>query len=363
MPASDEELGGDEKAGANELLGFRFALNASHNEDWQDEVLYILRCARFHRTTVLSVSMEESFAGVWSTSVDVSQIGGRPSIKGSHQARCESFGVSKAEEALIRIEAQSQSTFVSLPSILKRVMNKTLPSRRWEAKLSGELPDLEALAQTFRFPLCEVRKADDHFILCSTAMETQDPSDASNVLATATELLNLINGAATVLLPSYQQVQIAALSRNESDRPPTQFIFPSGIMAPRGTLTKRVSRADGTIEEITESINGEPLIRVALNDSNASAILSLIGKSSLDWRDLYVVFDTVRDDLGRAAMNTQWGRSRLDRFTATANSWNILGASSRHGAGGRTAPKRPMPFEEAESLIKEIALWWLNQKR
>jgi hypothetical protein len=214
----------------------------------------------------------------------------------------------------------------------------------------------------FRSPLCEVRKADDHFILCSTSMDSEDLSDASDVLATATELLNLMNGLASLRLAGYHRVQIGGLSRLEDDRPPTQFIFPMGIIAPRGSLTNLVIRADGTTESTVDPIDGDPYIRAALSDPDVSAILRLIGKSSLDWRDLYVVFDTVKNDVGRVMMNKQWGNSRLDRFTGTANSWVILGEGARHGAGRTAAPKKTMTFEEAEPLIREIALWWLDQK-
>jgi hypothetical protein len=52
-------------------------------------------------------------------------------------------------------------------------------------------------------------------------------------------------------------------------------------------------------------------------------------------------------------------RADVGRFTHTAQSPTALGDAARHGTEKTTPPVRPMPFDEARTLINRILRIWL----
>ncbi|MGH2733462.1 MAG: hypothetical protein ACRDJG_11100, partial [Actinomycetota bacterium] len=139
------------------------------------------------------------------------------------------------------------------------------------------------------------------------------------------------------------------------------YVWVGGCLQPRGVLTRQVIRAGGGVEKVEDAPDGTPLVLAARDPLVANA-LCLLGQEHKSWPHLYILFEIVEGDVGRGLLDKKWGEAKLTRFCRTANSWDVLRDKGRHGPRGWKPPDQPMTYEEALSLVKEIAGWWLKTK-
>lgn len=86
--------------------------------------------------------------------------------------------------------------------------------------------------------------------------------------------------------------------------------------------------------------------------------------NKVDYRMLYIIYDDIRYYLKKNKDNTflKEFSKPLDRFTHTANNYEILGFFARHGRSNNTPPKMPMNLEDSKNLIFDIIIKLLNKK-
>lgn len=67
------------------------------------------------------------------------------------------------------------------------------------------------------------------------------------------------------------------------------------------------------------------------NRAKADA-LTLVGRPSPSWSELYLIFELVEANVGGRMFADGWiGRTEANLFTRTANSYTALGMAGRHG--------------------------------
>jgi hypothetical protein len=99
-------------------------------------------------------------------------------------------------------------------------------------------------------------------------------------------------------------------------------------------------------------------IELAQSHPDVAEVLSVLGKDSpsLDWFDLYKVYEIVRDNVGgeAALSGKDWLPKRdIKAFTVSANRPDISGDQARHARSSGPPPKRtrPMTLSEAQQMI------------
>jgi len=133
-----------------------------------------------------------------------------------------------------------------------------------------------------------------------------------------------------------------------------------------GTPTVTVTDAAGNvIHSPSPPTPAEKAINTAGREQPVEKVLRMYGSSDLNYRDLYVIYEVVEDDLGgidAAAGVSGINKTDLKRFKHTANSVAVLGDAARHGAESTDPPKQPMALEQARTIIDKLVRAWIGSK-
>jgi hypothetical protein len=104
-----------------------------------------------------------------------------------------------------------------------------------------------------------------------------------------------------------------------------------------------------------------PLMRAVSRSSRAHDALIIIGRPSLTWSELYLLFELVEAEVGGRMYELGWiSRTNADLFTRTANSYSVLRSGGRHGKDRGDLPTQPMQYGPAVTLIRVLVLAWLS---
>jgi len=240
-----------------------------------------------------------------------------------------------------------------------------------KAKLEGHVFDLDALVELFREGEPKVAKEEDGYYLASSELDGL-MDDGGPLVEAATRLLQKVTGIARILDSSFRPVTM-----------PGTFVEDSGDGGRRrqhvaGALTAElrikasfvasgvVSTSDGRPPEPEPSPappEGPLFIQLAASHPDVAEALEILGKSSisLNWVDLYKLYEIVRSNVGGEKALKQWASSAdLSAFTASANRPDVSGSEARHARStGARLPKRTMNLAEGEAFIRRlIETWW-----
>jgi len=225
--------------------------------------------------------------------------------------------------------------------------------------VGGDPWDLEALEKEFDAgddPRLIVDR-DDRFLQSAEVQGIDDEADAE---AKARELIAMINGAMRIQHgSSFEPVRFAGLVTFKSSGGRDYY--------DRGVVNLRIRvRGDDEHRDARGNLVPPPPSPVPAwvghrSDPAVAAVLRILGRSELDWYDLYKVYESVQHDAG--ARVKQWaGAAEIERFTHTANNAGALGDAARHADQGWQEPAKPMTHTEATVLVQSLARQWLETK-
>ena len=104
-----------------------------------------------------------------------------------------------------------------------------------------------------------------------------------------------------------------------------------------------------------------PLIRAASLSPRARDALSIVGRPTLTWPELYLLFELVQADVGGQMFDLGWiSCNDADLFTHTANSYSTLRSDGRHGKDRGEPPAHPIQHDMAVTLGCGLVLAWLR---
>jgi hypothetical protein len=184
-----------------------------------------------------------------------------------------------------------------------------------------------------------------------------------NVTTIAASYLEIINGAASVIIAKYRPVTLAS--------GPYFGIDASGkvvsTVVPIGMAELRLKSHRGTIslegEQLSQNPKGEiaELLARALTDPQKADALKIVGRNSPTWSELYVAFELVKASVGSKMHELQWiSKPIADRFTHTANSYSSIGIQARHGKNQSKAPDDPLDRTTATKAIRKLVSCWVG---
>jgi hypothetical protein len=234
----------------------------------------------------------------------------------------------------------------------------------WEVQLTGDNADLQMLAEAFTSPDCRIEIRTEESVISSTDF---DPLvSAGEVREMAKEIARALSGSSRLVLGSRRQLEVGAVYQVRDDGKRNITVFPEpGVLHLRGMpVTLSVTRSDGQVEvnrpadPITEWL---PLIQ---RDPLVAKALRLRDEHSLNWVELYRIYEVIESDVGSSQMiKLGWiTKARLKQFTHTANSVAAAGDASRHGRERTAPPPTPLPLREGRALIDVLLLAWLTWK-
>jgi hypothetical protein len=234
----------------------------------------------------------------------------------------------------------------------------------WLVGLKGDKAELEYLCKLSSQSWIVIEE-DGTYYLKSTRFNAV--ADAFNVRADASKIIDSMNGVARLVFHKFDGAKVGGIIRVESNgKPPTQYLMPSGILsAERVGIPATTVSGFGQKASQPFSIPELRWIEVAQKDMQVNKALALYGRLEPNWRNLYMVLETIEDDVGGEIELTKKGlapEGKIKLFKRTANNFLVLGHEARHSTERFKTPPKPMPLEEAQSLIKRILKKWLSLK-
>jgi hypothetical protein len=231
--------------------------------------------------------------------------------------------------------------------------------------LAGDVPDLSALAQSLTGSDINVSHDGQDYILTSDRFAPTD--DAAVVRQKAEDMVALLNGGSRLALDATQPIRVGAVYRRRADGLRDIFVFPEPLEIRFRVISPTVmmTYADGTVEEFHPADPLKPWMALALSNDAVANVLRLLSSGTLDWVNLYRIFEIIAADVGglEAIAANGWGtKTSMRLFKHTANSPGALGLDARHGAETTQPPPKPMLIAEARTLINSIIHAWLRAK-
>jgi len=233
---------------------------------------------------------------------------------------------------------------------------------QWFVIITGDRSDLEDLCKYFNSPELFITQQGQDFILESTDFNSL--IDADEVKNKASEIILLINGAASIVKEMKKSLAVDCVVKGTDDGKRKFFIFPNAV-AIGFSAGNPVVGIDGIVQQVSQP---EPILSwvvAARQDPNVAKALRLFGAGTHDWVNLYRIYEVIENDVGSISNIVKKGwatRKAIERFKHTANSPGAIGDESRHGKQASKPPKAPMTLSEAKSLVETILHNWLRMK-
>jgi hypothetical protein len=245
-----------------------------------------------------------------------------------------------------------------------------------KARLEGHSFDLDTLARLFRQGDPHVGVDDKGYFLTSARLDGLI-DDGSKLYEVASSLLRTANGAARVLDGGFRPVRLTLTFSDDTGASPDIVLVPPGgaelNMGIRlGGVAEGVQVLDAEGGAGGEQQHAPPppspkYVELAKDNRDVGEALKILGKESpsLDWNDLYKVYEIVRANVGNeeALIAKDWvPKPDIKAFTASANRPDISGDEARHARMSGSPPRqtRPMTRSEAQQLITKLVGRWVE---
>lgn len=177
----------------------------------------------------------------------------------------------------------------------------------------------------------------------------------------AIELIKQINGALKAFQSGSGSVEFGgSVDGARPGEHRKRFVYPEPLVA-RTFMRVNITVGDEDPQAPPPPTTPERWLEVAADVEPVAQALTLFGYEHT-WGNLYKVYEIIRADVGKEALERWSSRRRLGVFTQTSNSWEAAGDSARHGPGEVPAPAIPMSLAEAVNLIRGCLEHWLREK-
>jgi len=232
----------------------------------------------------------------------------------------------------------------------------------WIFPLGGHEFDLEDLPYWLEGYDVQIVKRDDGYYL--QIAKNHVGEDLNKIRDFAETQLELINGVGRLLGQHFRPV---VLTGNSFGIDESGDIVHTVVAVKGAEIREKV----GTLRAI---VGGEqhsdpreaaalPFLNAAKLSNQACDALIICGRPILTWTDLYLLFELVEASVGSQMFTRGWiSKNQASSFTNTANSYNALRHTGRHGKDKGNPPTDPMSLNKASGLIQELVRQWLGHE-
>ncbi|MFF7525968.1 hypothetical protein [Streptomyces pseudovenezuelae] len=236
-----------------------------------------------------------------------------------------------------------------------------------KASLDGDSFDLDTLVELFPEGDPAVSKEGDGYYLSSAELDGL-LDDKGQLVATADRLLQKISGIARILDSSFRPVRLPGTfveENGEGEGRRHHVVVGDTAMVLSRTHVAIVGIVDGQSPSVEPPPpEGPPYLQLASSHPDVAEALEILGQPSvsLNWIDLYKLFEIVRDSVGneQALKRKGWmPEGEISAFKASANRPDVSGSAARHARMSGGPPKLKMNLAEGEAFIRKlVAAWW-----
>lgn len=234
------------------------------------------------------------------------------------------------------------------------------PVATWLVPLEGHAFDLEDLPVYMHGHSVQVVLRDSIYNLAIPV--NVGGVSHERVREVALAFVELVNGAASLLISSYSPISVTsgAFFGVDDSGSVVNTVVPVGTAEMRCKAGHMNVLIDGVPQPDSRQGRIASLVELAKRSTAGRDALSLVGRPSPTWSELYLVYELVKANAGSRMFSDNWiSRSQAELFRRTANSYTALGRAARHGKEATDSPKNPMPQREATQLMRELVRGWL----
>ena len=234
------------------------------------------------------------------------------------------------------------------------------PIASWIVPLVGHQFDLEDLPLWLSGQDVHVAPRDDTFVLVIPSAIVGHNYEP--VRAFAEGHLELMNGTGRLLSSAFRPLSLAdGLFGVDSAGVVLHTVVAVNGVEARGKAGSVRAAVGGKVQPDPREAAASPLIRAASLSPRARDALSIVGRPTLTWSELYLLFELVQADVGGQMFELGWlSRNDATLFTHTANSYSTLRSDGRHGKDEDDPPAHPMQHGTAVTLVCGLILAWLR---
>lgn len=249
---------------------------------------------------------------------------------------------------------------------------------RWIVTLSATATDAERLAAEFT-DLVAVEDSPRLLRMEVDDPEGDAPAEAAPHVARAVIEANIrrINGFARLRWGrTFEGVEITQWSTVDAEGKTTQRVFVGPAVAhllPEefADMLERQGLPRPKMPKGLDAINaleGEAVATLAAANPRVALVLRLVddmlaGDDEIDWGAAYSALEVIEHDLHTRGKDGRdigcWTTGERDRFSATANSVEVLGNQARHGRPFGLTEAR-MTSKDASWLVRRAAAHWVS---
>ncbi len=220
----------------------------------------------------------------------------------------------------------------------------------WLIELQGSDSDIEFLGRFLHESQSPV--VDGPIGKALTLPGLPPDADSEAVHVAANTLIDVVNGATKLYNDGFGGVGFVKVTRLGDDGKWHGYGYLT--VGPRSTELTVFRPGDKTLAG---------WVSTGLFDEDAARALGLFGSLEPSWKNLYLVFEVVMEDMGgQSALEAQgWiPRSHIRGFKQTANSYRALGQETRHAKLSYEPPAEPMLLQDAHELVRTILARWMD---
>lgn len=233
----------------------------------------------------------------------------------------------------------------------------------WKIRLVGDTGDLANLAKSLNGEEFNVSFEGDEYVLSSNHFLPSD--DSRTVKEKAEKIVTFLNAGCRLTLCSRHSIKIGSVTWTRDDGKRDIFVFPEPLVLHWrvNPPSLKITRNDGTVEQVHPADSLAKWLPLGMTKERVANVLRILESTTLDWVNLYRVFEIIRDDVGgtKGITDAGWAtRATLELFKRTANSPSAVGLEARHGSQSTQPPANPMSIKDARRLIDKIVRAWLR---
>jgi hypothetical protein len=228
--------------------------------------------------------------------------------------------------------------------------------KKYLIQLIGENIDIEDLSDGLRASKWKIIKDSESYYLTSEILNSK--SETNEIMSTAKEFIDIINGSAKVIHRNHKRVTTGSLTTIDENGNKSVDVFISASIESRSrlraTLTlvndENIENRPTTIENWIDKAFLHKPIRDALYFFN-----------ELTWWNLYKIYEIIKFDVGGGNKIYKYQeKNKIKHFTQTSQSREAIGDSARHATEIYKAPKKPLTLNEAHTIIRILFENWIN---
>jgi hypothetical protein len=166
--------------------------------------------------------------------------------------------------------------------------------------------------------------------------------------------------------PNFRRPRIRGVSKKNADGTLIHFINATVHIEARSAMfvNVRLIGPDGQVIENKGATEDQVALELARDNEPLRRALVIYGSLEHTWVNLYKVLDAMRD--GNGGLSGLKAKNfvppeDIDKFKATANSYNAIGLESRHGTTETGIPEAWMTLEEAQEMFRKLFQGWIAE--